>query len=232
LRSLLLKAFRALRPEGRHLRDPGQKQRDEDRTYALIASNVILLLLAFACFHFKLQHGISPQVKARFLEWDGIAIGAYIANEFWPLKLWRRFIAMMPGSQPHGAGKGLGLALWAPVLLNAYVVGYLTYKTGGPSNSPYGQILIAMLIVGQQMKNIQPARPNATTGEFFINAIKEFWIFAVIAAIFYAALLYKQETHPVDATTAPAWLVVGVTALIFATSSFANYLTRAIRQDD
>lgn len=225
--------------------DPSLKQREEDRTYALVFSNFIFLLIVAVCVLCKVQHGVAFHVLYFFAGFQVMVMIVYLLNEFWPHSLSGRLLRIFDGESgtvgpptdepdtPTVATvdnrKGLGIPLWFTVPLNAYAVGYLTYETGGPSNSPYAQVLIAMLIIAEQVKIVRPLTHGAGPPQMLLNALKEFAPFLYFAAAFYAGLLVFQWQRPIHAKPAPAGLVVGVTALIFLTSTLSNYLTGALR---
>jgi hypothetical protein len=234
------------------VQDSDLKRRNEDRTYALVFSNIVFLVIVIFCFKAKLQsdigyyahrvhiqNGISSHVAGTFYWLQGSAIMVYIANEFLPRKLVGTHIFRFLGKTKPAPTvvKGFSIPLGITVLLNAYAIWYLTYKTGGPSNSPYAQVLVAMLIIAEQTKVVaytahggSPADHDGPFGILYAS-IKEFRNFLAVAALFYIFLLYFQWHHPVHVTHAPAGLTVGVTALLFLVSTVTNFLSGSGRSE-
>jgi hypothetical protein len=147
-RRLLLELEGWLRPPP----DEESQRRNEDRTYALILSNIVLVMLALIGFIFDFQqwpqHRSAFGVFVIFAFLELPAIAAYWACGFWPNNTFRRLIQTV--SDPDGSlarqQKGLAIPLPVAALPNIYAVGYLTYQTGGPGNSPYAQVLVAILL--------------------------------------------------------------------------------------
>lgn len=243
-----------------HPSDTYTQLRNENRGYALIGANVVLVVMVLVCFLLKLQH-ITPvpipgcegkhpptackaaQLQANppephfsvwlfFLVFEVVAVSLYWINAFLPSHLGTRVISSIGGTLSE-ASKGFQFPLGLTVLPNAYALGYLTFKTGGLSISPYAQVLIAMLIVAQQAKKDIPEREVhwgfwRTLG----TAMREYKPFLVVAGVFYGALLIAESAFtPPRVATAPAGLAFGLSAALFVIATIANYVIGSTPRD-
>jgi hypothetical protein len=119
--------------------------------------------------------------------------------------------------------------MWVVVAINGISIAFLVWQTGGPSVSPYTTIPASLLVVGQQLRKMEPV-PSAPSGWRLIwNAFWEFRLYVLIAAAFYGALLYLQEAHPQQVSSPTPYLAVGVVAALFFVSSMTNYIIHMLR---
>jgi hypothetical protein len=230
------------------------QRRNEGRAYALLLGNILLTIAVFICFAFKLQpgqtdyklichgercfgvvHNLPGPAFSVFLIFVAAEIGSvalYLFNAFWPENYEERLGEGLvlersdyPDPTPGDKRKGFLIPLWVTVIPNAFAIGYLSYKTGGPSNSPYAQVLVAILVVAQQVKWVPPSTAPRKSRTFnFIPAMIEYRFFLLVAFIFYVPLVLLQIFLPADVSPAPAGLSVGVTVIVFAFSTYITYL--------
>jgi hypothetical protein len=251
-----------------HPADDRVQRRNEGRAYALFLGNVLLVLIVFICFVFKLQRGqriYKPHCQNRhcalalhhlpgpswtvfllFFVFEFAGVVLYLVNGFWPEDIEGRVetsfqlerendmedsteddIDEHVAAEEEGATrKGFLIPLSVTVVPNAFAIGYLAYETGGPSNSPYAQVLVAMLVVAQQVKWVRPPKPPDRKIPFvnFVRAIKEYKLFLLVALLFYGPLLTLQAIRPANVSPARPGLSVGVTAVVFLSSTYITYL--------
>lgn len=230
------------------------QRRNEGRAYALFMGNALLVIVVFICFSFKLQsgqkdykqllchgehcvgvvHNLPGPSLTVFLIFLSAEIGSaalYLYNGFWPEDYGGRmdegFVLERddhPDPPPRDARKGFLIPLWVTAIPNAFAIGYLSYETGGPSNSPYAQVLVAMLVVAQQVKWVAPPLATARRGGNFLAALKTYNLFLLVAAIFYIPLVVLQIFLPANVSPAPVGLSVGVTTVVFIFSTYITYL--------
>jgi hypothetical protein len=189
--------------------------------------------------------GPSINVFWNFVVFEAASIIIYLVNGFWPEDFGGRMgdalalegagedeepAAQDGNERPIGdverKRKGYLIPLWLTVLPNAFAIGYLAHKTGGPSYSPYAQVLVAMLLVAQQVKWVpRPAEPDKKNPFLkFGDAMMEYKLFLIVVMIFYAPLLILQSVSPANVSPARAGLSVGVTAVVFLFSTYITYL--------
>ncbi len=109
------------------------------------------------------------------------------------------------------------------------LVGFLTYYTGGPSNSPYAQVLVAMLLIAEQTRVVKDPDHEDRFWRIILVSVREFGWFFVLVAAFYIPLGFLQWQFPVKVPTAPVGVTIGITAVIFLAGSVTNYLSGSSR---
>jgi hypothetical protein len=200
-----------------------RRRLDEDRTKALIIGNALLFIIFWCCV--DVQQGQNRHLLRNFAIADIACVALYVGNAFFS----DGWIKRNMGGNDQERDK-LFFPFWLVVTLNAVVIGYLVWQTGGPAKSPYTAIPTSMLVIGQQLRAIK-AKPAAKRSLIRIvaDAIWEFRLYVFVAGAFYGALLYLQDTHSQPVTGAPAGLAVGVAAALFFVSSMTNYITHSLR---
>jgi hypothetical protein len=201
------------------------RQHDEDRTKALVAGNLLLLVIFSACI--DLQHKQNPHLLRNFWVAELVCIGCYGANAFFSDGWVARNV--LSEQRPR---ERLFVRLWGVVTINAMAIGYLVWQTGGPSKSPYTAIPVSLLVVAQQLKKMKPVHSTsrASVPRLVWNAFWEFRLYVIIASTFYGSLIYLQATYPQEVTDAPYGLAVGVAAALFFVSSMTNYISHTLRR--
>lgn len=230
-RKLLLALEGWLRPPP----DEESQHQNEDRAYVLILSNMVLVAIALMGFALGFQqwpqHRSAFAVFVIFALFESAVIATYWACGFWPDNTFVRFTRIMSNRDRlvWRQRKGLAIPLPVVVLPNIYAVSYLTYQTGGPSNSPYAQVLVAMLLAAPA-KGVPEAVENESLLAMIWHAILAYRLIFVIAVLFYGPLLFLQALEPAKISPAPTGLTVGITGVVFVFSVVAGYVARATRE--
>lgn len=228
-------AFAAL---WRPIADETARQRRNNLTSGLILCNAIFCAIAGACWLFEVQSNVEEWPYISFFIGEGILIMVYRSNAWYSRTIAKNirqnFSSLAPASDSASVAdppppEGLAFPLQAIGTLNAMLVGFLTYFTGGPSNSPYAQVLVAMLLIAEQTRNVKDRNHEDRIGHMIKKAIREFAWFFALTAVFYVPLGLLQWRYPVTVATAPAEATIIITAIIFLVGSVTNYLSGSSR---
>jgi hypothetical protein len=114
-------------------------------------------------------------------------------------------------------------------VMNVFVVGFITYYTGGPSDSPFAQVLVAMLLIAEQTRTIKEPDEQERLGRILTQPFKEFRKFLLIICFFYGVLGLLQWQYPISAKTAPAGVSIGITLIIFLVGTITTYVSASSR---
>lgn len=223
----------------RPMEDPVARARRNNLTSGLILCNLIFCGIAGACWALDVQKNVAAWPYISFYIGEIILIAMYYGNA-WYSRTIARGVAQaldphpgVPVTAPQGdppPPSGLSIPLQAIGTLNAALVGFLTYYTGGPSNSPYAQVLVAMLLIAEQTRIVKNTNHEDRFVRIIIVSVKEFGWFFVLVAAFYIPLGILQWQYPVEIATAPVETTIGITAVIFLVGSVTNYLSGSSRR--
>jgi hypothetical protein len=218
--------------------DDVARRRRNNLTSGLILCNVIFCVVVAVCWGLEVQENVEAWPYISFFIGEVILIVICRANVVYSRTV-ARGISESLGSQaipPASAlpvaddpPSGLSFPLQAIGTLNAMLVGFLTYYTGGPSNSPYAQALVAMLLIAEQTREVKDPGHEDRFGRMIRKSIGEFRWFFALTALFYVPLGILQWRYPVDVPTAPVEATIGITAVIFVVGSVTNYLSGSSR---
>lgn len=216
--------------------DDAARRRRNNLTSGLILCNAIFCIIALGCWGLEVQNSVEDWPYISFFIGEFILIIIYRANVVYSRTI-AKSISESLGSQSHPAEiapvpdppPGLSFPLQAIGTLNAMLVGFLTYFTGGPSNSPYAQVLAAMLLIAEQTREVKDAGHEDRFVRMIGKAIREFRWFFALTALFYVPLGLLQWRYPVNVSTAPVEATIGITAVIFLVGSVTNYLSGSSR---
>jgi hypothetical protein len=250
---LLLRARRVFTALWRPIEDSTARLRRDNLTSGLILCNLIFCGIAGACWALNVQKGVAAWPYISFYIGEVILIVMYCGNA-WYSRTIARGVAQALDTRPHVSAtvpddddpaptpddtppptddpqptQGLSIPLQAIGTLNAALVGFLTYYTGGPSNSPYAQVLVAMLLIAEQTRIVKNPDHEDRFWRIIVVSVKEFGWFFVLVAGFYTPLGILQLQYPVKIPTAPVGITIGITAIIFLVGSVTNYLSGSSR---
>jgi len=121
--------------------------------------------------------------------------------------------------------------LWTPVTFNFLLVGWLIYASGGISNSPYSQVPLAMILIGQSTYDVPdirfPAHIKAMPVIYFARRIAQlYWSSLLVVGSLLTGLLLIQKYHPLvtrQASTTEFFIIMLIS--LFA-SMCITFLTR------
>lgn len=224
--------------------DADAQARNETLTYLLTFGNITLipLVLLSAAFGFQhwspLKHTSAWHVFSSFAASEMAVVAIYIMIGFLPRNLAERVFDALRSSAENdqvyvSRRRGLSLPVWTAVASNAAVLGYLTYETGGPANSPYAQVLLALLVaLGTPQIAPHVAVSGDGGGKRLMRQIKEYRQLLIVVGGFYATLLTMQILAPISVSAAPTGFTVAVTAWAFIFGLVTNSLADTIRADD
>lgn len=237
----------------RPIEDSTARLERNNLTSGLILCNLIFCGIAGSCWVFNVQKGVAAWPYISFYIGEAILIGMYCGNAWYSRTIVRGVAQILdtgrqvpatvprnydPAPPPNDSPpltddpqptQGLSIPLQAIGTLNAALVGFLTYYTGGPSNSPYAQVLVAMLLIAEQTRIVKNPDHEYRVGRIIKVAVKEFGWFFVLVAAFYIPLGILQWRYPVKIPTAPVGITIGITGVIFVVGSVTNYLSGSSR---
>jgi hypothetical protein len=121
--------------------------------------------------------------------------------------------------------------LWTPVTLNFWLVGFLIYATGGITRSPYSQVPVSMIIIGQSVYAVPPIRlrPSSRAPRpvvFILSVARLYWSSLVVVVSLLTALVLLQRYAPIVSTSAPAGEIFLVMLVSLLASMCVTFLTR------
>jgi hypothetical protein len=204
------------------------KQRRDDENHAIILTNLVFSLIVFICFRCEIQNGIKAGTAKYFYILEGITVFVCFINVHFPRTAPAFIIRLFDQGYvpPSSPSSGFSIPIGMIAIVNAIAIGVVTYYTGGPSASPYAQVLIAMLLIAEQTR--LPRNPHdGKLLHILCQSAKEFRPFLVVASLFYLPLGYLQWKYPISVSTAPAGVTIGITTLIFLVGTVANYINRS-----
>jgi hypothetical protein len=88
-------------------------------------------------------------------------------------------------------------SLWIAALINLVSVAVLIWWTGGPVSSPFGSVLLLMIVAGQMLVRVGEVRFDGLRdlGRITIEAIRHYGYALMVALSLYAALFIAQSRH-------------------------------------
>jgi hypothetical protein len=233
------RVFRTFTALWQPMDDLATRNRRNNLTTGLIVCNLILCLIVGACWGLGVQPSAESWPYISFYAAEIVLILIFYAANAWfsrtiAANIVRSFAPPVEGSAVPPVDNPPpipGFSIPLPVIgaLNAMLVGFLTYFTGGPSNSPYAQILVAMLLVAEQTRNVDNSNHRDRPHRIIAVSLNEFRWFFALTALFYIPLGLLQWRYPVKVNTAPAGVTIGITAIIFLVGSVTNYLSVSAR---
>lgn len=132
-----------------------------------------------------------------------------------------------------GAGRVRRLLtdLWTPVTLNFLLAGALIYASGGVVNSPYSQVPIAMMLIGQSVYRVPPVElsqhPRIPRVVVFAASVARLYRYPILIMIsIEASLVVLQATHPLVTTPAPTAELLVTTLISFFAGMCVTFVTR------
>lgn len=213
--------------------DKKKRERRNDRALGLIVCNAIFLAIVLICFQCDVQGTLKDAPK--HLQWyfaggEVVIIAAYAVNAW----MTRTFVAKLfrgLGRQQEvpEVPSGYSVPIEAFGIMNAFAVGFITYYTGGPSNSPYAQVLVAMLLIAEQTRTIKEPDQEERLSRVLTTPFKEFRTFLLITFLFYLLLGTLQWQFPIPVKTAPAGVSIGITIVIFLVGTITTYVSASSR---
>ena len=214
------------------INDPEAKQRRDDRVLGLIVCNIIFCLIVLICFECEVQGRARGHTETYFYIGEAIVGFAYVVNSHLSRTFAAKLLRIFDSSRAvPDTTSGFSIPTEAIGIFNAFTVGFLTYYTGGPSNSPYAQVLVAMLLIAEQTRRLRNPNEGGGLTTTLTIPFKEFRTFLSITALFYLLLGYLQWKYPIHISTAPAGVTIGITLVIFLVGTIANYLSGSSRTD-
>jgi hypothetical protein len=131
--------------------------------------------------------------------------------------------------------KQIASSLWVPVTLNFGLAGWLIYASGGIINSPYAQVPIAMMIVGQGVYEVPPIRLRTDTKVprllIFVGGVARLYWYPLILMIgLLTTLVMLQGYLPLVTHPAPTAETVLITMLMLFASMCVTFVTRRTDQ--
>jgi hypothetical protein len=145
-----------------------------------------------------------------------------------------------PAATEEGAAdvsrlKLIATSLWVPVTLNFGLAGWLIYASGGTTNSPYAQVPIAMMLIGQGVYDIPPIElrsskiPKPLT---FIGGVAQlYWYPLILMTVLLTMLVGLQAKLPLVTRPAPTTETLLITLVMLFASMCINFLTRRSDRD-
>jgi len=138
-------------------------------------------------------------------------------------------------SSPEDLGAGalrrLLTNLWTPVTLNFLLAGGLIYASGGIVNSPYSQVPIAMMLIGQSVYGVPPVElshhPRTPRVVVFAASVARLYLYPLLIMVsLELSLVVLQTTHPLVTTPAPAAELLLTTLLSLFAGMCVTFVTR------
>jgi hypothetical protein len=213
--------------------DKGRRDRRNDRALGLIVCNAIFLVFVIICFQFGVQgklHGAPTHLWLYFTAGEVVIMVAYAVNAWMTRTLTAQLLRGMGRTvEIPDRPAGYSVPIEAFGVVNAFAVGFITYFTGGPSNSPYAQVLVAMLLIAEQTRTIKEPDEEEKLSRVLTQPFKEFRTFLLITASFYLVLGILQWRFPISAKTAPAGVSIAITLIIFIVGTITTYVSASSR---
>lgn len=215
------------------IEDDKKRERRNDRALGLIVCNFIFLVIVVICFQCHVQGNLKDAPKYLQLYFVGgevVIMVAYAVNAW----MTRTFVAKLF----RGIGRkreipdvpsGYSVPIEAFGIMNSFAVGFITYYTGGPSNSPYAQVLVAMLLIAEQTRSIKEPDKEERLSRVLTTPFKEFRTFLIITCLFYLLLGTLQWKYPIPVKTAPAGVSIGITLVIYLVGTITTYVSASSR---
>jgi hypothetical protein len=126
---------------------------------------------------------------------------------------------------------GVAANPWIPVTLTFLLAGWLIYVSGGITNSPYGQIPVAIVLIGQNVYKLPPIDYNPTgrlfgLPSFLRGVVRVYWYPIVLVALILVALTGLQAYAPVVRRAAPLGEILLTTFLTLLVCMCVTFVTR------
>lgn len=213
--------------------DKDKRDRRNDRALGLIVCNLIFLLIVVICFACGVQGkltGAPKKLELYFIIGEVVIMGAYAYNAWMSRTIGAQLLRSLGRDReiPDGPA-GYSIPIEAFGVMNSFIVGFITYFTGGPSDSPYAQVLVGMLLIAEQTRNIAEPDEEENLGRVLTQPFIEFRTFLLITAAFYLVLGMLQWQFPISAKTAPAGISIGITLIIFMVGTITTYVSASSR---
>jgi hypothetical protein len=134
-----------------------------------------------------------------------------------------------------GALRRLLTNLWTPVTLNFLLAGGLIYASGGVVNSPYSQVPIAMMLIGQSVYGVPPVElshhARAPRVVVFAASVARLYVYPLFIVLsLEVSLVVLQATHPLVTAPAPAAEVLVTMLISLFAGMCVTFVTRRADQ--
>lgn len=125
--------------------------------------------------------------------------------------------------------------LWTPVTLNFLLAGGLIYASGGVVNSPYSQVPIAMMLIGQSVYGVPPVElshhPHTPRIVVFAASVARLYLYPLlIMVLLEVSLVVLQATHPLVTTPPPTVELLVTTLISLFAGMCVTFVTRRADQ--
>lgn len=138
-------------------------------------------------------------------------------------------------TDPVEAESQLLCNLWIPVTLNFLLAGYLIYMSGGITGSPFGQVPIAMMLIGQSVYDAP--RIDLTTQArlpqpvLFLCEVARLYAYPLCLMVgLLAGLLAAQTYAPLETAPAPSLEIAATGFVVLFASMCVTFVTRRADQ--
>jgi hypothetical protein len=121
--------------------------------------------------------------------------------------------------------------LWLPVTLNFASVGWLIFASGGIANSPYNQVPVAMILIGQSLYAVPPMVLTSESRTpwpimFVSQVMRLYWSSITVVAVLLTTLLLLQRYDPMQTRAAPPVEILLVMLASLIASMGVTFVTR------
>ena len=223
----------------------------DDRMKASLASFANLFFLAVVCIIWGLEQAFGGH-QLSSINLVIFALGALVLIEWFNLRASPERISALFYMLGRAARSGVAKAppaskaanasdisrfkrflcnLWVPVTLNFWLAGWLIYASGGITNSPYAQVPIAMMIVGQGVYDVPPIklRTDTKVPEFLVflgGVARLYWYPLILMVCLLSALVGLQTNLPLVIHPAPTLETLLITMVMLFASMCVTFVTR------
>jgi hypothetical protein len=140
----------------------------------------------------------------------------------------------LDGARRNAGGGRVGRLLtnlWTPVTLNFVLAGGLIYASGGVVNSPYSQVPIAMMLIGQSVYGVPPVElshhPRTPRIVVFAGAVARLYLYPLLIMVsLEVSLVVLQATHPLVTTPPPTAELLVTTLISLFAGMCVTFVTR------
>jgi hypothetical protein len=121
--------------------------------------------------------------------------------------------------------------LWTPVTLNFLLAGGLIYASGGVVNSPYSQVPIAMMLIGQSVYGVPPVElshhPRTPRVVVFAASVARLYLYPLLIMVsLEVSLVVLQAAYPLVTTPAPTAELLLTTLISLFAGMCVTFVTR------
>jgi uncharacterized membrane protein YqjE len=125
--------------------------------------------------------------------------------------------------------------LWTPVTLSFLLAGALIYASGGVVNSPYSQVPVAMMLIGQSVYRVPPVELSHHTRIprviVFAASVARLYCYPLLIIVsIEVSLVVLQATYPLVTTSAPTAELLVTTLVTCFAGMCVTFVTRRADQ--